>query len=43
MTLKYAKAMARKVLGQKKYMALDYGMNAKHSKLGDKCEPDGIL
>ena len=35
--------MARKVLGQKKTsMALDYGTNAKHSKLGDKCEPDGI-
>ena len=40
--LKYAKAMARKVLGQEKNMALDYGTNAKHSKLGDKCEPDGI-
>ena len=26
----------------KKSMALDYGTNAKHSKLGDKCEPDGI-
>ena len=23
-------------------MALDYGTNAKHSKLGNKCEPDGI-
>ena len=23
-------------------MTLDYGMNAKHSKLGDKCELDGI-
>ena len=40
--LKYAKAMARKVLGQEKNMVLDYGMNAKHSKLGDKCEPNGI-
>ena len=39
---KYAKATARKVLGQEKNMALDYGTNAKHSKLGDKCEPDGI-
>ena len=38
---KYAKAMARKVLGQGKNMALDYGTKAKHSKLGDKCEPDG--
>ena len=35
--------MARKVLGQEKTsVALDYGTNAKHSKLGDKCEPDGI-
>ena len=34
--------MARKVLGQEKSMALDYGTNAKHSKLGDKYEPDGI-
>ena len=25
-----------------KSMALDYAMNAKHSKLGDKCEPDDI-
>ena len=25
-----------------KNMALDYGTNAKHSKLGDKCELDGI-
>ena len=25
-----------------KSMALDYGMNVKHSKLGNKCEPDGI-
>ena len=41
--LKYAKAMARKVLGQEKTsMALDYGTNVKHSKLGNKCEPDGI-
>ena len=41
--LKYAKAMARKVLGQEKTsMALDYGTNAKHSKLEDKCEPDSI-
>ena len=39
---KYAKAMARKILGQEKNMALDYGTNVKHSKLGDKCEPDGI-
>ena len=39
--LKYAKAMARKVLGQKK-MPLDYRTNAKHSKLGDKYEPAGI-
>ena len=23
-------------------MALDYGTNAKHSKLGDRCEPDDI-
>ena len=29
--LKYAKAMAWKVLGQKTSMALDYGTNAKHS------------
>ena len=28
--------------GKKTSMALDYGTNAKHSKLGDKCEPDGI-
>ena len=28
--------------GKKTSMALDYRMNAKHSKLGDKCEPDGI-
>ena len=34
--------MAQKVLGQEKNMALDYGTNAKHSKLGNKCEPDGI-
>ena len=41
--LKYAKAMAQKALGQEKTsMALDYGTNAKHSKLGDRCEPDGI-
>ena len=26
----------------KKNMALDYGTKAKHSKLGDKCEPYGI-
>ena len=25
-----------------KNMALDYGTNVKHSKLGDKYEPDGI-
>ena len=34
--------MARKDLGQEKNMALDYGTIVKHSKLGDKCEPDGI-